>query len=64
MRLDASTDAALAAAARGTAEAAMEATAWLADNRATVREEAQAIARDFRKFARRARKLEAAARWR
>ena len=61
MRLDTSTDAALAAAARGTAEAASEAVTWLADNRAKVREEAQAIARDFRKFARRARKLEAAA---
>ena len=52
------TDAALAAAARGTAEAAAEAIGWLADNRAKVREEAQAVARDFRKFARRARKLE------
>lgn len=61
MRLDTSTDAALAAAARGTADAASEAVTWLADNRAKVREEAQAIARDFRKFARRARKLEAAA---
>lgn len=61
MSLDASSDAALAAAARGTAEAATEATSWFADNRATVREEAQAIARDFRKFARRARKLETAA---
>ncbi len=61
MRLDTSTDAALAAAARGTAEAAGEAVTWLADNRGKVREEAQAIARDFRKFARRARKLEAAA---
>ena len=55
------TDAALAAAARGTADAAAEAIGWLADNRAKVREEAQAVARDFRKFARRARKLEAAA---
>lgn len=61
MRLDASSDAALAAAARGTAEAATDAIGWLGDNRAKVREEAQAVARDFRKFARRARKLEAAA---
>ena len=61
MRLDTSTDATLAAAARGTAEAAAEAIGWLADNRAKVREEAPAVARDFRKFARRARKLEAAA---
>jgi hypothetical protein len=61
MRLVANTDAALAAAARGTAEAAGEAIGWLGDNRAKVREEAQAVARDFRKFARRARKLEAAA---
>ena len=55
------TDAALAAAARGTAEAAAEAVGWLADNRGKLREESQAIARDFRKFARRARKLEVAA---
>lgn len=61
MRPDASTDAALAAAARGSAEAAQDAIGWLADNRARVREEASAVARDFRKFARRARKLEAAA---
>lgn len=61
MRLDASSDAALAAAARGTADAATDAIGWLGENRARVREEAQAIARDFRKFARRARKLEAAA---
>lgn len=61
MRLEADTDAALAAAARGTADAATEAIGWLADNRPRLREEAQAIARDFRKFARRARKLEAAA---
>lgn len=55
------TDAALAGAARGTADAAADAVGWLADNRGRLREEAQAIARDFRKFARRARKLEAAA---
>lgn len=61
MRIDAGTDASLAAAARRTAEAAAEAIAWLADNRARLREEGPAIARDFRKFARRARKLEAAA---
>lgn len=61
MRLDSSSDASLAAEARNTAEAAAEAVGWLGDNRAKVREEAQAIARDFRKFARRARKLEAAA---
>jgi hypothetical protein len=45
--------------ARHVAEAATEAIAWLGEP-AKVREEAQAIARDFRKFARRARKLEAA----
>jgi len=61
MRPGAETDAALAAAARATAEAATEAIGWLGDNRARVREEAQAIARDFRRFARRARRLEAAA---
>jgi hypothetical protein len=57
----ATTDAALAAAARDADRAAQEALGWLDGARATLREEAGGMAREFRRFGRRARRLEAAA---
>jgi hypothetical protein len=54
-------DAALAQAARATEAAAREALAWVEAARPALRAEAEPMARDLRRFARRARRLTAAA---
>lgn len=56
-----SADALIAGAAREAERAAAEALGWADASRGALREEAPGLAREFRRFARRARKLEAAA---